>query len=81
MQDSYYRRVLVLEVLSDRDLSDLGPADLIHEADNGEASGMILADATTTVSADEMRGLLLAQGSEPGFLGIDDDDDGVRDGH
>jgi hypothetical protein len=70
---TYYRRVIVLEVLSDRPTGDLDLPDLAYEIAEGDSSGAILADQTDQVDADAVRGLLIAQGSDPEFLLGEDD--------
>ncbi len=65
-----YRTVLVVEVLGTSPFSgDL--ADLSHAVTDGEFSGAVLASEAKPVTSDVMAGLLIAQGSEPGFLGIE----------
>ncbi len=64
-----YRTVMVVEILGTAPFSgDL--ADLSQAVTDGEFSGAVLASETAQVTTDVMSGLLIAQGSDPGFLGI-----------
>jgi hypothetical protein len=65
---TYYRRVLTLEVLSDRRTDELSMADLAYEITDGDASGAFLSDTTTEIGPEAMIGLLITQGSDPEFL-------------
>ena len=66
--ERYYRRVIVLEVLSNEPVETDNLGDVWWEITDGEASGWILSDTTTAVSAEAMRGLLLAQNGDADFL-------------
>jgi hypothetical protein len=75
-----YRRTVVFEVLADADPAGYDIDELIAETRDGGFSGCVLADTTVVVDADAMRGLLLAQGSDPEFLlGASDDDSDTDD--
>lgn len=68
---SYYRTVLTIEVLGTRPFEG-DVDDLRDEITDGEYSGRTLNVDTQEVSAGQMAKLLIEQGSDPGFLGIDE---------
>lgn len=63
-----YRRIIKLEILSDRPIDTDDLAALAYEVTQGDASGSILSDATEEVTPELMRVLLIEQGSDPAFL-------------
>ena len=73
MATDLYRRIIVLEVLSDVDPSSAGIEDIAYQISEGDWSGAILSDTTTVVDAGTMRQLLINQGSDPTFLVPEDD--------
>lgn len=76
----YFVTEFRLEVLSTaRDVADLDIGQLAYQITDGDCSGqMTLLTQPREVTETEMAELLVAQGSDPGFLipGEDDDDDG-----
>jgi hypothetical protein len=71
------RMVIELEVLYDASIGDLAAWDdlpgIYEETISGHASGSWEIKVNEGVSAERMRELLEAQGSDPDFLGGDDD--------
>jgi len=77
MGKRFYRQVFVVEVLTD-DAPLIHGVDLaeIHQASTtGDASVMITGGEPVELSRDEMRAAALAQGSDPAFFGIADEED------
>jgi hypothetical protein len=71
----YWKTTVITTVLSEGfnppDYSSL--SEVAEDIDNGDASGEVTYDHTE-VSKDTMRELLIAQGSDPEFLIIEDED-------
>ncbi len=74
MVANLYRRIIVLEVLSDADPSYAGLEDVAYQISEGDWSGTILSDTTSEIDADLMRQLLVSQGSDPTFLVPENDE-------
>lgn len=64
----FYRTVFRMEVLSTEPLGSLSLSDINYEITEGHCSGMFLETREEEVSRDKMRGLLVAQGTDPEFL-------------
>ena len=64
----YFRTLYTLEVLSDREISNLDMEQIAYEIRDGDCSGAFKFVEQKEVSADEMAKLLFAQGSDPDFL-------------
>lgn len=75
-EKKYYRTVVEVEILSDEPWPDITDLDTIHYAiTEGDASGMVNTKESHEVTAEEMAVLLTAQGSDPGFLIREEDDE------
>jgi len=70
----FYRTVIQVEVLSEEPYEFNGLEQLAQDVTSGDCSGK---DTTIidnqSVTAPEMAKMLRAQGSDPGFLGLDDE--------
>jgi hypothetical protein len=66
---AFYRRVIVLEVLAEYDLTDVDLQDLVREGDVGVLE---LANQTTKIRGRDLAGLARLPGTDPGFFGVDD---------
>lgn len=74
----FYKTRFVLIVLSESPCVDgMELSEVITEADTGSFVMNITEALTEEVDVDEMRTLLIDAGSEPGFFGIDEDEDDV----
>lgn len=72
MARKFYRNVFSVEVLSEEPLPDSMSLDAIHyEITNGDYSGRLLETVVEEVNSKRMAELLLAQGSDPEFFGLD----------
>lgn len=64
-----YRQVFEVEVLSEGEpLNDVSLDDIAYEITDGHSSGVLKETIREQVSANKMRRLLKAQGSDPEFL-------------
>lgn len=70
----YYRTVIVYEALFDFNPEALSVGQVVHECEEGGASGMVLSSSIEEVTGPQMRMLLEAQGSDPDFLVPFDDE-------
>lgn len=73
MKTKYYRTVFQIEVLSEDRIS--GDADLeyiLSAITDGDCSGVVRCVSSLPVSAKAMARLLIEQGSDPGFFGLDE---------
>lgn len=71
----FHRTVLVYEVLSEEPYEYQNLESLAYDVREGDCSGMLLAEHHSDVDAPQMAALLEAQGSEPGFFQIGEDDE------
>lgn len=69
----YFRTVLVVEVLTRTEAFNGDFAELAATCIDGDASGDIKMRVVERCGEAEMAALLVAQGSDPGFLGIEAD--------
>lgn len=74
---TYHRTLLLIEVLGDEPYTG-GIVDLDHATDQGGFSGTVLMESSTTLDEEQVAQLLILQGSSPGFLIMDDDEDPLR---
>lgn len=66
-----YRTVIQIEVLSMEPIPDnLSLTDLAWEITDGDYSGKVETISADAVDGPTMAGLLVAQGSDPAFLGL-----------
>jgi len=68
----FFRTVLVVEVLTEREAFNGDFAELAAECIDGNASGDIKMRVVEKVLPEEMARLLTEQASDPGFFGLDD---------
>jgi hypothetical protein len=69
----FYRTVIEIEVLSEEPVS-FSELDEIHYAiTQGHCSGDWIVNSQSEVTPKHMAQLLIAQGSDPEFLGLDED--------
>lgn len=70
----FYRQIITVEMLYRDDCPDAPDLrQIAYDAIDGNASGQILSVETEAVTPDEMVDLLKAQGSDPEFLGLDEE--------
>lgn len=78
---SYYRTVIKVEVLSesplDADMVSLD--DISYFITFGNCSGLVTQESAEEVDAPTMARLLLAQGSDPEFFGLNEAGEEVQD--
>ena len=63
-----YRTLIVVEVLSDKPVSDWSLSEIAHEIVDGESSGCVEVKDAREISNHDMYDLLNEQGSDPEFL-------------
>lgn len=63
-----HRTILVIEVLTEDPFEFDSWEGLAYAVTEGHASGAVLSETGSQVSDEAMRGLLLAQNSDPEFL-------------
>ena len=66
--EKFFRTVLTIEVLTAREAFNGEITELAETITYGDASGKELVRVVEEVSAEAMSTLLIAQGSDPGFL-------------
>ena len=71
-QQTFYKTTMVIEILGDRPYTgDIH--NLAYEITDGDFSGTVLSEETVEVDGPQMARLLIAQGSDPDFLGLTED--------
>jgi hypothetical protein len=73
MATTYHRTVLTIEVLSEDEPYEGGLEKLSYEITEGSCSGAILDETYEEVTPERMAELLVAQGSDPAFFGLNED--------
>lgn len=68
--EAYFRTVLTVEVLTQKEAWNGDFEELAEDCVRGDASGAIVLRVVEQCSTSEMARLLIAQGSDPEFLGI-----------
>ena len=72
MRRSFYKTVKRIEILTqDRPFKSNDLLIIAEEIDEGEASGVVTTESTEEVTPEQMKKLLIAQGSDPSFLNLD----------
>ena len=73
MARKFQVRTVTLQIIMDeaQEIEDYIPRECI----TGEASGQVLSEEVEWVSEDKAREILISQGSDPSFFGLDDEDD------
>ena len=74
-EKQFHRTVIVYEVLSEEPYEYRGLDELTYDVGQGDCSGMLLEEHHLEMGAEQMAALLIAQGSDPGFFRIGEDDD------
>jgi hypothetical protein len=64
----FYRTVVTVEVLHDRELGDMDLSDIAREIVEGDFSGKTTFGDPEEVSPERVSELLIEQGSDPAFL-------------
>ncbi len=81
---NYVRTIIRIELLTeDRSALEIESLDLeqiAYEMRQGSASGQLTVESSIGVSGLEMAKLLKAQGSDPEFLGLDDEGNEIDEG-
>lgn len=70
----YYRTVITVEVLSDEPYNPASLAQVAHDTISGGCSGNWKITSSEEVTVKRMAELLEAQGSDPSFLIMEEDD-------
>jgi hypothetical protein len=70
----FFRTLMLIEVLGNEPYTG-GIEDLAAATIDGGFSGTVLMESTSEVAVGHMAALLVMQGSDPDFLGADDQDD------
>lgn len=73
--NKYYVTTMTVRVLAEDAPWDGGLRWLSHDVTEGEYVGDVLAEETHEVSAKEIAEMLVAAGSEPGFFGIEEEEE------
>lgn len=71
MSQKYYKTEYRVIVLSEEPYNETKMDKIHYDIMYGECSGKLTQVSTEEVSEDEMAMLLMEQGSDPGFFGID----------
>ena len=74
----FYRAVFKVELLSDEPIGDMSLEQIQYEMTDGHMSGVFTREVTEKVPAKKMVKLLVNQGSDPEFLGLDADGNDVE---
>lgn len=67
----FYRTIFKIEVLSDELVGELDLEQINYAITDGHCSGDITIESQLEISPKQMAELLIAQGSDPEFLGLD----------
>ncbi len=67
----YHRTVIQVEVLSQEPLGDMALATIAEEITTGDFSGRVSTVSAVEVNGPAMANLLIGQGSDPEFFGLD----------
>lgn len=71
---TFYRRTIEVELLTEEPLPDAMDLQQIgYEMTEGHASGVVRVTSDEEVTGPVMAKLLIAQGSDPEFLGLDEE--------
>lgn len=67
------RRTITVEFLADQDISGWDITDLVAQGVDGDVSMLMLGevDVSEWIDGKQLADALVAQGSDPGFLGVD----------
>jgi hypothetical protein len=76
---TYYRQVFEIEVLSDDEPIDGDLENIRYQITDGHCSGVIHETICETVTPERMAKLLIAQGSDPEFFGLNENGEEVED--
>lgn len=77
----YYKTIYTIELLTEDPMPDPVDIETIHyEMSEGRASGMFKETKVETLSGPEMAKALIAQGSDPEFLFLNEDGEDIYDG-
>jgi hypothetical protein len=74
VEKTFHRTVISIEVLSEEPYDETDLRQIRQDIISGDCSGHVEVTSKEEVSEEEIKQLLRAQGSEPGFFGIDDDE-------
>lgn len=75
----YYRTIVKVEVLSEEPIGDMDLSDIAHQGEYGDLSIHVDHGDPEEVDGKTMANLLIAQGSDPEFLGLDNEGNDIYD--
>ncbi len=75
----FYRTTITLEILSEHDIGGLDIQQVVGEMVDGELSGRILEWIPERIGGRTAAMLLMKQGSDPGFFGLDEKGNEVQE--
>ena len=74
----FYRTVITIEVLSEEPVEAMDVDDIAYEIREGSYSGEVEFGPSEVVDGPTMARLLMKQGSDPEFFGLDDEGNPVE---
>jgi len=69
----FYKTTYMVEVLTEGPFTRSNLSSIAHEISEGEASGVVRREKEECLTGPEMVKELIAQGSDPEFLSLDDE--------
>ena len=75
----FYKTIVQIEVLSTEEIGDVTLNDIVYMITDGHCSGHWEIASTEEITAPTMAQLLINQGSDPEFLGLDEDGNDISE--